>query len=160
MTVTQPTLISELASEFLMASADVLTDPPARQYVSHNEPAHDCEQLTVHLVYIRPRPTVGGEGRCAVQLQATFAVTLLRCYPSATDTAPIPDAGELGAASLALLDDGWSLIKGLTRKWATETTPFGLPCKQTSWGGIEPRGPTDLAGWRLEVQVDLLPVPT
>jgi hypothetical protein len=159
MTVTQPNLVADLAQAFLDAAVDVIPNPPERRYISHNEPAWDCEQLTVHLARMRPKPTDSGGDRCAVVLQATFAITIVRCYPPLTDKG-FPSADKMNTASTGLLVDAWALFKGLTRKWSTESTPFGLPCKQTTWNGLDPRGPTDLAGWRLEVQVDLLPVPT
>lgn len=164
MTVTNPTLLADLAQELLDAGAELLADTvPDRVLVSHGEPPGDCEELTVHLVRVRPRATDGIGSECSVVLVATYAVSLWRCVTAVAmedRDDPIPEADVLSAENLALLVDGWALLKGMTRKWVEHSLPGGVPCNQVTWGTLEPKPPQGgLAGWRFEVAIDLTPNP-
>lgn len=130
--------------------------PPERSYVAQGAVAWDCDQLTVHLVRIRPKLLDSRSAACAVVLVATYAVTLLRCVPGPDDNGNPPSADELNVANQQLAVDGEALLKSLTRAWAQGSWPAGVPCRRVEWGALEPLAPSGkLAGWRLEVSVQL-----
>lgn len=160
-TVPVPALVLTLAEGTLAEVVAGLNDTtealdaPARQYVSHSEPAWDCEQLTVHVPRVQPQLVDRrGDDTCAVRLVATLVVTLVRCLASAESEEPSAEA--LQADYGQLLVDGYTMLKHLTRQWATGQWPEGLVCSAVKWRNMEPRGPAGgYAGWRIEADVTL-----
>lgn len=153
-----PERLATMSQDLLDLAVGLLPTPPERQYVSHGEPAYDCDQLTVHLERLRPKIADRGLDTCMVAPVAPLVVTLLRCITNATEQQPIPPADVIHAENLALLEDGWRLWKGLTRAWATGAWPADVPCDKVRWGVMEPRGPSGyLAGWRIGVEVEFTP---
>lgn len=160
-TVPNPRMVLTLAEGTLAEAAEALNttdeamDAPARQYVSHSEPAWDCEQLTVHVPRVQPQLVDRrGDDTCAVRLVATLVVTLVRCLPSAESESP--SAEQLNTDYSQLLVDGYTMLKHLTRQWATGMWPEGTLCSAVKWRNMEPRGPGGgYAGWRIEADVTL-----
>jgi hypothetical protein len=58
----QPTDVAELLNDLLdqavaaLDTTEAAVDAPVRRFISHSEPSYDCEQLTVHLVSVTPKP--------------------------------------------------------------------------------------------------------
>lgn len=156
--VATPTLLADLADELLGEATEGVVSPPERVYVSHGEPAYDCEQLTVHLVNVQPKLAAPpGSSLCAVMLTARYAVTLLRRVTTIKDgDDPIPTGPELHEQYMALAAEGWTLYKHLTGAWAHGELPADLGCGVVTWGALEPKGPAGgLAGWRIDLTYEL-----
>lgn len=158
----QPYAIRDLLVDLLgeavnaMVTTEGASDPPERQYVAHGAVAWDCEQLTTHLLRLRPKVLDSRSERCAIVHDATVVVTLIRCHPTGTEKKPIPSADDLDEAGRQLAIDGQALWKGLTRAWAEGTWPAGIPCSRVTWGSLEPLAPSGgYAGWRVEASVRL-----
>lgn len=134
---------------------------PERSYVAHSDlVTFDCAQLTVNLTRMKPKPLEPRAEQCVVLWQATLTVQLLRCVtaldPEAeTPEAMIPAAETLDAENRRLLLEGHAIAKHLSRKWAEGEWPPDGRCSDVKWGALEPIPPTDLAGWRLAVDVQL-----
>lgn len=129
---------------------------PERAYVSHGEPAADCEELTVHLSTLAPR-ALGTESsaRCLVVPEVQFCLQLWRCVTTLENDAT-PSATVLHDEALALTIDGWALWKYLTGLWKAGTLFDGISCKNVAFGIMEPLGPTGgLAGWQLCLTVEV-----
>lgn len=150
-------LLDDLLLEAVTAiTAAGASPPPERQYVAHGAVAWDCEQVSVHLLHLRPKLVDPRSERCAILHVATMQVTLLRCHPTAGDRGTPPTAAVLTEAGHNLAVDGQALWKGLTRAWAQGAWPVGIPCSAVTWGVLEPLAPSGgYAGWRVEVAVRL-----
>lgn len=128
---------------------------PDHSYVSHGEPAVDCEQLTVHLGDLSPRATVTGSERCAIVPLARFCIQLWRCVTAVDGNGP-PSAEVLDAEARALLIDAAALWKHLTRQWREGTLLDGVSCREVTWSGLTPLPPQGgLAGWELCLTVQV-----
>lgn len=147
------TILELLASQLLEEASDALPDAPARAYVAHGEPAVDCDQLTVHLLMIRPKLFADPLAmRCTVVPVAVYRITLVGCVAVGGFDAP-PAASTLGEESLDLLDSAWRLWKTLTRRW--KEGAFG-DCKQVSWLPLIPAETSGgYAGWKMDVEIEL-----
>lgn len=152
-------LLVDLLTEAVTAliAATEADDPPERQYVGHGAIVWDCDQLTTHLLRVRPR--LLGDPRtqkCALAHDVQMAVTLIRCWPRPDDRGNPPTPDTIDAAGRQLAVDGWALWKGLTRAWSEGSWPTDIPCSRVTWGVLEPLAPSGgFAGWRLEVAVQL-----
>lgn len=158
----EPTAVRDLLDGLLdeartaLLTTEGAEDPPERQYVAHGSVTWDCDQLTTHLVRVRPKFADPRGAQCALTHEVTMIVTLLRCIPTGDDKHPIPSAEELSAANRQLAIDGQALWKGLTRAWAEGAWPAGINCRRVTFGSLEPLAPSGgLAGWRIEVGVQL-----
>lgn len=116
--------------DLLVAAVACLDDPPDRRYVSHGQPAVDCELLTVHAAGVRSvaleqpadLPVPAGQPRVRV---VTAVVTIWRAVCSAMD----PTAEQLNVDGRRLAVDGWALFAGLLQRTAvgdiwTGTSPL------------------------------------
>lgn len=150
-------ILDELLDEAVAAldTTEEAEDAPTRRFISHSEPAYDCEQLTVHLVSVTPKPVDPRGDSCVLIPVARVAVTLLRCVTALEDEG-IPDHDTLQAENRQLAVDGPALFRYLTRQWATGAWPSGLPCRSVRWRALEPKAPAGgYAGWRVEADITL-----
>jgi hypothetical protein len=157
----QPTDVAELLNDLLdqavaaLDTTEAAVDAPVRRFISHSEPSYDCEQLTVHLVSVTPKPVDPRGDACVLIPVARVAVTLLRCVTALEDEG-MPDHATLQAENHQLAIDGPALFKYLTRQWAEGTWPSGLPCRAVKWRALEPKAPAGgYAGWRIEADIEL-----
>lgn len=150
-------ILDELLDEAVAAldTTEGAADAPTRRYISHSEPAWDCEQLTVHVVSVTPKPVDPRGDSCVLIPVARVAVTLIRCVTALEDEG-FPDAAILQEENRQLAVDGPALFKYLTRQWATGVWPSGLPCRAVKWRALEPKPPAGgFAGWRVEADITL-----
>lgn len=157
-----PEVLALLLDETLAGAVEALDQgapvqpAPGRQYISHGEPAHDCDQLTVHAARITPKLVSDPAAEvCAIQHVITVVLTLVRCLPSAEHEQPT--AEQLNGEARQLAIDGWAIWKHLTRQWTTGNWPtVATSCKAVKWRNAEPRGPLgQMAAWRIEFDVTL-----
>jgi len=153
--------LADLAGSLLTTAAASLTQgAPARMYVSQGEPPFDCEQITVHVVRVRPKllnPT--DASKCMVIWTAALMVVLLRCALTPDEAGNIPSAVALQTQNMALAVDGWDLASGLSAAWGAGTWPGGLPGRNVTFGSVEPFTPPiqgGLTGWRQTVEAEML----
>lgn len=147
--------------EDTLAVAVASIDAPDRQYIAHDMPAFDCEQITVHLAGMRTRQTDAQRGgdfasKCLTVFVAQLAVCLVRCVPKIEDDGRIPSPDEMTDAHVALANDGVAVMRGLSRARATGDWPEGLGCQAVTFGQMEPSLPLGgFAGWLLHVEVQI-----
>lgn len=134
---------------------------PERTYVSHGEPSPqagecECEELTVTLATLQPRALeTQSSSRCAVIPEAQFCIQLWRTV-TVFENYDVPTAATLNDEALALTIDGWAMWKYLTGLWKGGTLLDGIPCKNVTFGIMEPLGPSGgLAGWQLCLTVEV-----
>lgn len=171
--------LSLVADTLLDAAADALVAAttghaaPTSEYVGHGPPTGDycCDngEISVWLDTNDPEDaglasTVASAGSipqvgCALLQEATFVVSLRRCWPTGKDAAA-PASTEVDAAAGMLLIDLWAL---LTELWDRAKAGTLLPAaagqdntKDARLGSatmIEPQG--GCAGWDVRVHVRL-----
>ena len=152
--------LNDLAADVLDACEQILEEtagPPARSYVSHELPALDCEQLTVHVTNIGeatsqlPDPLAAGNRRSRVNLTG-LVVTIVRCYPTVDDRGRAPTVAALNDASALLNGDAWALWNGL---WRARGTLFA-DCDLVFFDGLAPLpAQGGFAGWVFQLRFEL-----
>lgn len=162
-TATGPTAVQDLLDSLLALAADALDDAleaeaaPEARYIAHGRVmvTPGCPELSVLCSSITPKLVDPRSEACAVILQTSMTVTLLRCVPHIGDKS-LPSPAERSAANRQLAVDGWVLEKGLTRGWADGIWPIGINCRRVTWLPGEPIPPeAGMAGWRINVRVDM-----
>lgn len=162
-TMTVPTAVRDLLDSTLALTAQTLDDTegaedaPTLQYIAHGNvtAAPACPELSVRVATITPKLVDPTLNRCAVIMQTTIAVELLRCVPGIVNDR-LPSADEESAANRQLAVDGWSMLKGLTRAWRDGSFPPNADCKSVTWLTCEPRPDQGgLGGWRITFRVDM-----
>lgn len=157
-------VLYELASELLDAAAGVLSDPPARRFVSASTPAADCcPQLTVHAGQLTKTPPLAVGPLTtyeSVQLPRMngwqLIITIFRCSPywqMQSDQPPSPAA--LAATASATLTDVWELWQGIQGLVRTGTLFAELGCKAVGIGPATPLADDGgCVGWELILDVE------
>ena len=154
----------QIAAEFLAVSVDALDahttlGAPERQYVSHNQPALDCEQITVHTSLLGEADLAAGPGALARAHAinrgglplVTLSVTNVRCVPTLIESGGevfAPPASELDASARTLNEDVWVLWLGITESLKHGT--LAQICSGAERLGAVPLGPEGgFGGWVL-----------
>lgn len=158
MTISTTRLATALV-DLLAAATATLASPPDRRYVSHGQPAIDCQQLTVHAAGIRivglDQPTDIPSARSQPRVRvASLIVTLSRPVCAS----PQPSVDQLGQDGSALAVDGWSLVAGLVEALSagsvwTGTSPLPKAGNVVLAEAPEPSG--GFAGWTISLDVTL-----
>ena len=111
----------QLAVELLDATADCLTDPPARQFVSPALPAFDCcPQLTVHGGDLTKTATGSSGPLTDYEAVSTprpnswvLIITVIRCSAYVSETKGVPSPAVFNAIGKMTLTDLWQIWNGL-----------------------------------------------
>lgn len=155
-----PTVV-EVAQAVLTAAAGALTDPPARQVVTHAQPVADCDLVATWIAAIRP---TGGRrftepGRPAQRATGLLTVVdvgllVLRCVTTRPD--PL-DAATVTAEASTAAADAAALWAALTAAARGNTLVPGLPTgAATSFAELTPiAAEGGIAGWRTTVTIEL-----
>jgi len=149
-------------------------DVPDSAGISHTKPAitPGCgDQLAVYLDGVSARPygerrpfSPGDAQRTGILTVLLVRIQLWRCYPGATQDAPIASWDDRDAAARSLLRDMWAVQCELTNRWEANTlipsfTDGATGANDTNQydigiGAATPQTPTGgLAGWQWNLEV-------
>lgn len=154
------------ADELLAASVAILGPAaPSRQFVSIGTPAYDCDQLTVHCSGFTAAATKPQQAardvahRRAILYEATFQVTVLRCFSAAAEpslldpTIELPGAAALQGIASQVYADVWGLWTGL---WAQMRAGTLFGHRGAYLGAATPVDEAGaLAGWVIPVACEI-----
>lgn len=152
-----PSRLMDVAQEVLdavvAAFAGAAIDLPARQFVSNNGVAYDCEQVSVEVGGLSTGSATAdrvGSLRVPVRKVATILVALIRdCQPMSSEEGNPPDVETIEAASDQLLADASVLISVFKKSTLAS-------CEDTSVQSCVPYGPEGgVAGWVLTIRTAL-----
>lgn len=173
--------LATVAEALLDAGVDALVEattghaPPSKAYLCTGPPTGDycCDGGEIAVWLERAVPLDPGiasstavagqipQFGCVIVWEATFVVSVHRCYPSTSGNGAAPAVDTIDAASTDLLVDLWALLTEFTDRLKNETLipgTAGQNCRNVTLDVVEPAddGPLGAcAGWELRVIVRL-----
>lgn len=152
------TRLSGLARQVLAIVADVIADPPDRQYITQSLPAFDCAELVVGADGI-----VGHDGdasvettgliSCLTMQAANLSIWLVRCVPTQDDDGTAPDPEDLEASADMLLADPIDMFNAITGAYFAGELAGCSGLGLLGWTAIESSG--GIGGGTMRLRVDL-----
>lgn len=156
----------DAANELLGASVAILGPAaPTRRFVSIGVPAYDCDQLTVHCSAFTAAATSPQSAardthhRRAVLYEATFVVTVLRCYQASAEPSlldpeiRIPPSAALQGVAEQVYGDVWGLWTGLWAAMKAGTLWAGRGAALGAAVPVDEQGA--LSGWTIPVSTEI-----
>lgn len=157
--------LTVLAADLLDACADAYGEvagagvPPDRRYISHGQPLHSADQLTVHWTFLQPALV----GKSAIVPQAELIVECVRwAWPlPEANVARVDDAGTVAYAEAAALiaADATAIFTHVGRLLAAGTLFVSFPTigkGDATADRMTPIGPAgNVVGFRWPVRVKL-----